>query len=934
MRIIHRWGRLFTAPPTGTVVKGTRFKKESQSNGVGAGAINPNTADPNSVAYDPAESLTQGALSRISPSLTRVFTWVHIWNNSGQVWQPYSVLQNAQGFDGTEGSGNPTYVPGFCSFLGLAQWWEANRPGEHLFLEKAGAVGQQLGYFQKDAGNGVYQAIANRTWIPANAAYPAYAASLGVTQTIDAGAEWLQGETEMDIANYAVNLDKHISNLIADGYWLTQPSSKLVVGPSVNQQTPDTAAGMVALAAQKATFIAQHSYAVGYSPARITVYKDMVHWDALTHYRTGNEDIPEALGWAPATEKFFFRGFASTGGNTATTWYDESTSLNHLVALPGAETLLVTDSVTSKKAYTPKLSGHSKMQTATGGGFQALNGTAKTLLFAVQQPITTNAPFYLFENKEYALSPGYSGGPVSTLQTYIGGPQNTAKTTILALEIGPDSNGDGKLTIYNGTTPQATGASSLSRIDGYTKASYFSTVEPQYANLDAQQGTFWSAYIAYPGISSTRLSASVMEITARAPAGTTFTPAAAPPPAGSTQTDQEPTGAYLPLVFSPTATGIYLNDLGDWYRSSSLPPGKATGLASSYLATNMSGRVLLKYGDAGSNTAAIGFHTQPRRVNLGQMAYGLYINQDGNLAAINNGTPLNQTYPATLGHYYAITRIGNSGVVRVEESADGTNWTPLFTYTTTTKAVLYVTMDLSGSSSQLQQPQGQSLASLNIPAPNGNLVLVDEPGNQYAGGFLQVPNNLLTLAQGAYWFYWVPDTTTTPQYELPLCVGKSGANTEAFSLTRDGGSITARVRSSNGAFVFTDPLPMPPAGALIGVNLDSTSIQLYVDGTPASTSPKPTGFAPAATTAPLTLGAGFDSGLPQLTAFGAYSCLGISTRLFTNDEWMQLSAAKGQLSTLNGTAHFFALTNLLTSSTLVSDSADASKSAAVYTGNY
>jgi hypothetical protein len=498
--------------------------------------------------------------------------------------------------------------------------------------------------------------------------------------------------------------------------------------------------------------------------------------------------------------------------------------------------------------------------------------------------------------------------------------------------------------VYRNGKVVATGTTTMSRIEGLS--GQFALLGPptnQYDNQSAKPGAFLQALVWRIGVNAGLRGQEIAELSARYSIGSTpVTPT--PTPGSGTVTDLEPTGAYSALGFVPAQTGIYVNAAGDIYRSGALGMSavNSTGLGSSYLPDNLSGRVCFQYKDGSAKNAALGFHTSRHRVALGTMAYGLYVNNDGYIEAISNGTPLAKKYLATVGNYYAVTRIGNTGVVRVEESTDGVNWTTLLTYDVTTKVALYVVMNLFSDTSQLQQPRGQSLTLINVPTASGHLDLKRVFNDSTGGGFALVPNNLLGLTAATYWFYWTPDQLAGGQsgyadFQLPLAVGMSGGADETFTLTVTGGAIDARVFGDGARpYKYTpDKLPLPGVGqgVFIGVTMDQASgLTLYVNKARSTTGAL--AFTPAQSTAPLTLGGGYDSaggGLVQLAAGGTFECLGIANRVFSAAEMGVLSDALGRSSSISGTQHLFLFDSLLTNTARVTDALSAAQ-ALIYSG--
>ena len=733
MAATYFYGGITPPPVTPGVVKAYRYKKMGQSPAVGAAPIDPNPNNAQSVAFNSVETLSGGALSRVTPSLFRKFKWVHIFNNTASAWQPYEVRVNAQGFNGSELGGG--YVPGFCSYLPLAHWWEENMAGQHLFLEKAGAVGQEIDKFMAaygDGQNNVFHQVANTTWIPAENKLPAYAQSLSVTETHVLGYEWTHGEAEntTTVGQYASKLQQLLIVDLAPYWPRTAGEDILVVTPTIYSQAVTIAP---AVNAQKAQFIANTPRAVTHPDDQVTLLSDVVHWGCLGMWVIGFYYLPEALGLAAPRNKYFYYNLSKSPSNTVNTRPDEGGAYNDIVAVAGKLPIIVTDASSGDRVYAIGNTA-AKMVVPVFGGMQQVDRRERTEIYAVQQPVTTQ-PQYLKENNSNSVAPGYNQGSTASLNANIGGAQDTTTLTVLTYELTRTSttyqDGNGLLSVYRNNVLKGSGPCLLSRLDGSGLA-FYSPFDDTYASLAAQPGTYDAGIIMYPGVSAARRNAEYNSLLTQITLGDTISPAAGnqPPP---TATDQEPTGPYTDETVAPAETGMFVSG-GALQAPPAISTQYATGLVPSYLAAGMSGGVGQRFAGSDSYGATIGLNTVPKRTAGTNTTFSFQISPDNNGVAMVSpaymGTPATSSaFGATVGLHYRIKRIGATGRVYIEESQDntGTSWTVKFQYAQTSTADLYPVANLATLGAKLYGLRTQSMSPANIALANNGLLQLNVP---------------------------------------------------------------------------------------------------------------------------------------------------------------------------------------------------------------
>jgi hypothetical protein len=936
----------FQAVPvtTAPTVSGYRYKKMGQSPSVGAAPIDPNPSNANSVAYNPLETLSQGALSRVTPSLLRKFTYVHIFNKAVQAWQPYEVRVNAQGFDGSELGGG--YVPGFCSFLPFAQWWEQFMPGKHLFLEKAGAVGQSIDVFMANYGNGqdnVFHQVANTLWIPAENQLPAYAASLGVTDMQVLGYEWTHGEAENTntVSQYNAKLQQLLLTDLAP-YWPRTGTDILVITPTIYSLAVTIAN---AVNAQKAIFIANTPRAVTHPTDQVTLLRDNVHWGSNGMWMIGYYYLPEALGLSAVRDKYFFKNYAKATGTTVNKWLDTGGAYNDIVAVPGLVPALVTDSASNNLVFTVSSGSRAKLVAATFGGFQQVDNTEKTITIAVQQPATT-APQFLLENNRYSVSPGFSSGAVGSLNAYIGGQQDTSKLTVLTLELTrtstTDSDGKGVLTLYRNNLLVASGPCSMSRIDGDGLA-FLSPFNETYANQASQAGTFFAAFIAYPGVSAARRNAEYSDLTTQLLIGSTMSLATPAP----TPTDGEPTGPYADAVLAPTETGLTLSN-GVVRAPTTIQTTYATGLFTAFLAPNMSGAVSTQFVDESCLGSTLSLNTDPKRVLTG---YSWQVSRDsGSGYQVNpayNGVPVGTPFPIEMGLHTRGVRIGATGVVRIQKSTDstGTSWVPVstagFQFQQETKAALYPVVALATPGNVLYGPRSQSMSPSTIPLPNSGLLTLNSPlsPSTTRGGFANFGTAGISTSGGFAISGFFNLSQLLESDTIIGCQGFDGSPNEAFlfDVVKSSGKLYTRVRTTNAQYAGPDEPSRPvfplgqenfvfmetlPSGGRLFLNdmSEAAAIPFAVPGTLPQVS---TDFL---------IGAGRkDDGTPAFSMIGSARDVSFAMRTAFTTEQERL-ALKAGTALLSGTTRFSTLRRQYTNDTLSPDTVSTSNPVIILDG--
>ena len=428
----------------------------------------------------------------------------------------------------------------------------------------------------------------------------------------------------------------------------------------------------------------------------------------------------------------------------------------------------------------------------------------------------------------------------------------------------------------------------------------------------------------------------------------TTTPVVTTPSGGgasSTITDQEPTGPKSAVTYSPAVFGLVRANSGSYSASPALQQEASvarTGLQDAYLAANTSGLVYFQYLNQQAINGAIGFHTAPNRVPLGTMSYGCYASTSGQLAIVESGKGNDSGVQMVAGSFYGVKRIGNTGVLKVVTSTDETNWTTVYTYTTTTKAALYSVGHLFDAGSQIQVPKSQSLSPLAVPTPTGHLYFeLDTTGTSPAsGGLALIDVGGASLTEITFWLTFTP-TVLGPAYQEIIGFGHNGAPSEGFNITEfPDGALSMRVHSTNDGYSYSTGGTGQQNGVLLTAGVEvlivgritAGSLRMWVGNTATPEVQLP---APMLTTStlPLHLGATYkDSGAIGNQTSGSYGRFGLATRGFTDAEVAQVQAANGAISTIAGTIRLFEFANMLNSTSVVKDSIDSTKTALIYSG--
>lgn len=233
--------------------------------------------------------LWTGAYSTITPSLTREFQRVYIWNPTASAWQKLQVGQPA-GFGqalaagtgggnelGQQGAEHPAgYQDGFGPEIGLAQRWEQENATGNLYIIKGAKGGTVIINWLKATGT-LYNQYLTDYITPAIAA-------LTVTP-VRVGFVWMQGESDgaTSTADYQTRLTTLMGDVLTD---FLSVSTLKIIGKARNQAAIATAQQNYVNGDANARFINTTPY---------TMLSDNLHYAAGGMLQFGGADIYNAI---------------------------------------------------------------------------------------------------------------------------------------------------------------------------------------------------------------------------------------------------------------------------------------------------------------------------------------------------------------------------------------------------------------------------------------------------------------------------------------------------------------------------------------------------------------------------------------------------------------------------------------------------------------
>lgn len=821
-------GDFFFFPGIAAAVSGYMaylFDEIGQSNDVSAAPISP-SSDPNSVAYNVEETLTAGPMSELASDLLAARLWVLTFNVYTQAWEPFKVgtltlntatnkyeptdpSMNVFGFIGNEGS-NPSYVPGIPASAFFALWWDKNMAGKFLLVRRAGAVGQPLPFFLKSYGNGIdnsYHSLGSTLWGPSYAKLPALQSARNITTVKTLGRKFWQGETEGgpggDIPNWAANQARYEADMIADNYYRPDADSLTLLPLSVVRSAGDTAVNN-----QKILYATQHSEGRTLDADPSTELIDDIHRTLFDMRLVGNYLVPEAFGLTAVTKKYIFKGTLSKPGNTVTRFKDQF-NYHDFVAAPGHPLTLITDASTGKLYYEPS-STRSKLVPNIHGGLQRMNNTEKTVMLAVQQPVTDSTE-YLLENGLNSIAPGCKLGSTITLQQYVA-PVDVTTLAILAYvykrTATTDQDGNGTVSVYRNGVLVDTKPASLASVNGNGLA-LFSPADDTYAQYAAKPGTFLGALWMWPGSDLSRMQAEYAEMAGEVSVGDTV--AAAANPTTPVVTDQEPTGPYSDGSFAPSETGMFVQD-GAFQAPDAMLTANTPSLPNALLTVKRlagkSARYGLLYVGAETYGVTLGLNEQPQRTT-GDSLFSFQISPDANgIAQLNpayNALPTNTSFPVSPNRYYDFDTRGQDGSMYIVESAEGvkSGWTRKYTFDQTSTAELFPTIGFTSAGTKARGVHTQGMVASNVPLPNGGVFTLNNPltGSTTRGGYASMGTAGITTANGFKVWGFSNLTQLAGGNAFLACKGFEGNVNEAFLLSvLDDSSVYARLRTVSAEF--------------------------------------------------------------------------------------------------------------------------------------
>jgi hypothetical protein len=133
------------------------------------------------------------------------------------------------------------------------------------------------------------------------------------------------------------------------------------------------------------------------------------------------------------------------------------------------------------------------------------------------------------------------------------------------------------------------------------------------------------------------------------------------------------------------------------------------GLSTSNLAASTDGSVRVRYTATDGVDAVIGFNTSNATSGVGSMPFALWVSSGGgnDIYVRQGGAPISTGIDAAAGDYLRINRTGS--VWKAQKSVDGTTWTDLYTYSSTSTAQVWVVCDINGTGGKMYDPEGENL---------------------------------------------------------------------------------------------------------------------------------------------------------------------------------------------------------------------------------
>lgn len=285
--------------------------------------------------------LFTGNQSSITPSLTREFQRVMIWNPTASAWKKLQV--GAAGFNGL-GGGNElgqqggehpgSYEDGFGSEIGIAQRWERDNMGI-LYIIKPALGGTSIDRWQKVSGD-LYNSRLVAHITNAKAALTAQ----GLTPDIKT-FYWMQGESDAgQPQTYQSKLTTFMNDVKAD---FLQPATKILIGGLL----PNNGFDGVNAAQQAYVAATPNAYwldSISYSH----IPNDSVHIDGrsiltiggvveynIAFNSTGTIDFNGSTPVLPAAPQagsntYLAQYKSYMGNNTTSVWEDYSGANHHL----------------------------------------------------------------------------------------------------------------------------------------------------------------------------------------------------------------------------------------------------------------------------------------------------------------------------------------------------------------------------------------------------------------------------------------------------------------------------------------------------------------------------------------------------------------------------------------------------------------------------
>jgi hypothetical protein len=221
---------------------------DGQSNALGVG--------------DPAFFSTQLGLS-LTPSPTREFQRVFIWNAGAGAFQKLKLGINQFGYGGS-----------FGAEIGLAQRWEQENSTGNLYLIKHSQDGKPIQNW--DYGTVGYNELVNNY---IKAAY-AWLTAQGLTP-VERGWYWMQGESNAGDTTYKNRLQNLVSRLVADGALATSGTVRVIGKVRSDAVVAD----------QDVQYVASDPLARLIDTAFYDMNTDNLHYSGRAQYLAGFTDV-------------------------------------------------------------------------------------------------------------------------------------------------------------------------------------------------------------------------------------------------------------------------------------------------------------------------------------------------------------------------------------------------------------------------------------------------------------------------------------------------------------------------------------------------------------------------------------------------------------------------------------------------------------------